>query len=122
MITFNASGRSKLVFALLVVGAARVYAFSPRSRAIQVSVFPLSSFDVNTEVEGITSFESHELESRQRSFLDDGFVFGLEGSGLERPKGKVGEWYFVARILSSLQRTTFHLTGKSHHMSSSSGC
>jgi len=25
----------------------------------------------------------------QKSYLDDGFVFGLEGSGLERPKGKV---------------------------------
>jgi hypothetical protein len=27
--------------------------------------------------------------NRQRSYLDDGFVFGLDGSGLERPKGKV---------------------------------
>lgn len=26
-----------------------------------------------------------------KSFLDDGFVFGLEGSGLERPKGKVSQ-------------------------------
>jgi len=27
-------------------------------------------------------------ESSKKSFLDDGFVFGLDGSGLERPKGK----------------------------------
>ena len=26
-----------------------------------------------------------------KSFLDDGFVFGLDGSGLERPKGKVSQ-------------------------------
>lgn len=32
-----------------------------------------------------------EAEEQQgaKSYLDDGFVFGLEGSGIERPKGKV---------------------------------
>ncbi|CAJ1932258.1 unnamed protein product [Cylindrotheca closterium] len=54
-----------------------------------------SSYDVNSEMEdvtsGITSFDANELESRRRNFLDDGFVFGLEGSGLERPKGKVAQ-------------------------------
>jgi Kua-ubiquitin conjugating enzyme hybrid localisation domain. len=29
--------------------------------------------------------------SPSKSYLDDGFVFGLEGSGLERPKGKVAQ-------------------------------
>ena len=28
------------------------------------------------------------MEERQKSYLDDGFVFGLDGSGIERPKGK----------------------------------
>lgn len=28
-------------------------------------------------------------ENEKKSYLDDGFVFGLEGSGIERPKGKV---------------------------------
>lgn len=28
-------------------------------------------------------------ETTKKTYLDDGFVFGLEGSGLERPKGKV---------------------------------
>ena len=31
---------------------------------------------------------SRTVEESQKSFLDDGFVFGLEGSGLERPRGK----------------------------------
>ena len=30
-----------------------------------------------------------ETQQSKKSYLDDGFVFGLEGSGLERPKGKV---------------------------------
>lgn len=32
---------------------------------------------------------SEKQEKEAKSYLDDGFVFGLEGSGLERPKGKV---------------------------------
>ena len=35
-----------------------------------------------------TGTSTNEM-NRQRSYLDDGFVFGLDGSGLERPKGKV---------------------------------
>lgn len=29
-----------------------------------------------------------DVQQNNKSYLDDGFVFGLEGSGLERPKGK----------------------------------
>ena len=29
------------------------------------------------------------VETRPKNYLEDGFVFGLEGSGIERPKGKV---------------------------------
>ena len=32
-----------------------------------------------------------EKETEQKSYLDDGFVFGMEGSGLKRPKGKVSQ-------------------------------
>merc|ERR1711966_643732 len=32
---------------------------------------------------------SLDVPTNSKSFLDDGFVFGLDGSGLERPKGKV---------------------------------
>lgn len=34
------------------------------------------------------NYIAQTVEDSQKSFLDDGFVFGLEGSGLERPKGK----------------------------------
>ena len=37
--------------------------------------------------EGYT-VQSTDDVTAQKNFLDDGFVFGLEGSGLERPKGK----------------------------------
>ena len=30
-------------------------------------------------------------EPQSKTYLDDGFVFGLEGSGIERPKGKVAQ-------------------------------
>mmetsp|Transcript_7200 Transcript_7200/g.13438 ORF Transcript_7200/g.13438 Transcript_7200/m.13438 type:complete len:360 (+) Transcript_7200:98-1177(+) len=33
--------------------------------------------------------ESIEASYESKNYLDDGFVFGLDGSGLERPKGKV---------------------------------
>lgn len=32
-----------------------------------------------------------EQQGTPKSYLDDGFVFGLEGSGIERPKGKVSK-------------------------------
>lgn len=46
-----------------------------------------------TEDEQLQSFITQTAqrcaeESSQKSYLDDGFVFGLDGSGLERPKGK----------------------------------
>jgi hypothetical protein len=58
------------------------------------SLFALQSSFVNEDFQGSTS-EAMLLETLQecepatKSYLDDGFVFGLEGSGLERPKGKV---------------------------------
>lgn len=41
--------------------------------------------EFKTDVEGLTATESDD----ELAFLKDGFVFGLEGSGLDRPKGKV---------------------------------
>ena len=37
----------------------------------------------------IAEQEMTEQQMETKSYLDDGFVFGLEGSGIERPKGKV---------------------------------
>ena len=42
-----------------------------------------------TVAEDTTTDETEASESK--SYLDDGFIFGLEGSGLERPKGKVSQ-------------------------------
>lgn len=35
------------------------------------------------------TLQEEETQRSQKSWTDDGFVFGLEGSGLDRPKGKV---------------------------------
>jgi len=37
----------------------------------------------------LEEFYNGGTSAEKKSYLDDGFVFGLEGSGLERPKGKV---------------------------------
>lgn len=50
-----------------------------------------SSFAVDEEEKQATAIveeDSIPTTAVQRSYLDDGFVFGLEGSGLERPTGK----------------------------------
>jgi len=39
----------------------------------------------------VTSDSLIEEASKSFNYLDDGFVFGLEGSGLERPKGKTSQ-------------------------------
>lgn len=41
-----------------------------------------------TEEEQLLSYISQEVSPSPKSYLDDGFVFGLDGSGLERPKGR----------------------------------
>lgn len=41
-----------------------------------------------TEEQMQENYISQTVENSQKSFRDDGFVFGLDGSGLERPKGK----------------------------------
>lgn len=67
---------------------------------------PATGFDVVTESTNDDSDQSAPLQHQQQqkqyftaaesvprslSYLDDGFVFGLEGSGLGRPKGKVSQ-------------------------------
>jgi hypothetical protein len=41
-----------------------------------------------TEEQLQEKYISQTVKDSQKSYRDDGFVFGLEGSGLERPKGK----------------------------------
>jgi hypothetical protein len=55
----------------------------------------LSSTFVNDEVTTLSATGPAAVQappsSKQKSYLDDGFIFGLEDSGLERPKGKVSQ-------------------------------
>lgn len=53
---------------------------NPSSTSLNVATITVP--DIATKEEEIV------VQEDQTSYLDDGFVFGLEGSGLERPKGK----------------------------------
>lgn len=45
--------------------------------------------EVDREITPLHGMENIPMmEESKKSYLDDGFVFGLDGSGLERPKGK----------------------------------
>lgn len=69
---------------ILLLLAASVDGFStPRGSSI---VRPTNLF-ASTVVEEVESV----VEPAAKSWDDDGFVFGLDGSGLERPKGKVAQ-------------------------------
>ena len=70
----------------------------PLSRtAIKVSTLVEEIDAIATQPENTALVEENQYVSQasldvptnSKSFLDDGFVFGLDGSGLERPKGKV---------------------------------
>jgi hypothetical protein len=50
-------------------------------------LLPLEVSTLADQETAITTSEEHEAPA-PKTYLDDGFVFGLEGSGLERPKGK----------------------------------
>jgi len=73
----------------------------------------------NPKLDDVQQMES-DLNSaeKKRSYLDDGFVFGLQGSGIERPKGKEPSLvvegdeletkpYQVALVLSTFAFHTF---------------
>lgn len=63
-----------------------------RSTLIQVQD-PETPVPQSSEEEQLEPFISQRIidedSSKRKSYLDDGFVFGLDGSGIERPKGKV---------------------------------
>lgn len=67
-----------------------------------------------------------------KSYLDDGFVFGLEGSGLERPKGKVAQivvegdslettWWQVAAVAVTMSAHACFAGNALHDMILTSG-
>lgn len=81
--------KSSLVLSsLLLAGSsstAGAFSVAPRlvSRTSQ-----LRSVSVEEQQATTMTMEEQAEEAEKLSYLDDGFVFGLEGSGLERPKGK----------------------------------
>jgi hypothetical protein len=42
----------------------------------------------SAEPKPLPGMEMEMMSDAKKSYLDDGFIFGLDGSGLERPKGK----------------------------------
>ena len=104
MKAFNSPRSNEVLSVFLIFGLTQVNAFVPNTRTVQSLIPRSSTLELDTEMESIISLESNELESEQKTFLDDGFVFGLEGSGLDRPKGKVGE-YSTLTWLSRSHRT-----------------
>lgn len=70
----------KLAAAILlpIVSTSAFHAAVPRTNANKVQL----SMSTTLADEAVTS-----EEATPKSYLDDGFVFGLEGSGIERPKG-----------------------------------
>ena len=67
----------------------------------------LSSIQNPTDEEQLGKIISHLITNEEsigrKSYLDDGFIFGLDGSGIERPKGKVAS---VVVEGDSLETTT----------------
>lgn len=86
-----------------VLSASSCMAFAPPKTALQQSPSLPSSLveeidtiqsqtpQALTQEEQLNNYISQEGAPmpQQKSYLDDGFIFGMEGSGLERPKGKV---------------------------------
>jgi Lipid desaturase domain len=59
----------------------------------ETTTLSTADFNLDTTDDSPTVAATLQQPSLQqkRSYLDDGFVFGLEGSGLDRPKGKVSQ-------------------------------
>lgn len=82
---------------ILATGAPGVLSFTatgqlPRKFAVSSTVIqavPNPSEQTSSSLKASTILEDTEIEIEEaKSYLDDGFVFGLDGSGLQRPKGK----------------------------------
>eukprot|EP00536_Pseudo-nitzschia_multiseries_P019560 jgi/Psemu1/61458/gm1.61458_g len=77
---------------VLLLLSASVHGFSTSNGASLRIPSPLAASTVVDESTTAASLnEAVAVEPDSKSWNDDGFVFGLEGSGLERPKGKVAQ-------------------------------
>ena len=61
--------------------------FQLHSVALNEELVTSSSSSSSSSSPTITATETKD----EKSYLDDGFIFGMEGSGLSRPKGKVAQ-------------------------------
>ena len=68
------------------IASARTLSTRIQSTIVDDTETILSTPKILTEEEQLSSYT--ESAANQKSYLDDGFVFGLNDSGLERPKGK----------------------------------
>ncbi|KAL7547074.1 hypothetical protein ACHAWF_010388 [Thalassiosira exigua] len=58
------------------------------STETMVVLQPPQQLTAEEQLQSYVSQDGIEPSPSQKSYLDDGFVFGLDGSGLDRPKGK----------------------------------
>lgn len=85
---------------------------------------------MNAEAAASAADSAVEMDyvEQQKSYLDDGFVFGMEGSGLERPKGKSAnvvlegdtletQPYQVAAVVTTFLGQAYFATSAIAHMS-----
>lgn len=68
------------------IASARTLSTRIQSTIVDDTETILPTQKILTEEEQLSSYT--ESAANQKSYLDDGFVFGLNDSGLERPKGK----------------------------------
>lgn len=84
--------RRNIAAAIFVALLGSVNGFStPHGATVGRAATSLASTVEETIVATAVSGVKPEEEQTSKSWDDDGFVFGLDGSGLERPKGKVAQ-------------------------------
>lgn len=85
----------KMLFSVFLLSASTlsVNAFVPQTTtllpSIQWRTAPLSPSPKT--LTRATTLPEETMQQAPKTYLDDGFVFGLEGSGIQRPKGKVAQ-------------------------------
>jgi len=90
------SSRSRSLSTVHVPSAVKLNQMNDRCTATAIATTCNKSTRYETLLNSATLNEppvvtEEQIEMSNKSYLDDGFVFGLEGSGLERPKGKVAQ-------------------------------
>lgn len=80
-----------LTSAALMVGTTQGFSSPGSSHHLSDIHLSKSALYVASVSDEIIPKTESDVSETKPSYLDDGFVFGLEGSGLERPRGKVAQ-------------------------------